>query len=111
MMNPPKAYDSKGRHQAYAQKSGASTARLRCDREQPVLQLRKTWLRMSVPAAAVYRASGLDVMVDFVPWRFLDAGQSSVRSVSSLPASKNQHKGGHPYWGMNVLPDGPTPVT
>src|SRR4029450_13691405 len=20
-------------------------------------------------------------------------------------------KGGHPYWGMNVLPDGPTPVT
>src|SRR5215510_13794283 len=36
MMNPPKAYGSKGRHQAYAQKSGASTARLRCDREQPM---------------------------------------------------------------------------
>jgi hypothetical protein len=27
-----------------------------------------------------------------VPWRFLDAGQLSVLSVSSLPASKNLHK-------------------
>jgi hypothetical protein len=26
------------------------------------------------------------------PWRFLDAGQLSAPSVSSLPASKNQHK-------------------
>jgi hypothetical protein len=31
---------------------------------------------------------------DFVPWRFLDAGQLSVRSVSLLPASKNQHRSG-----------------
>jgi hypothetical protein len=29
---------------------------------------------------------------DFVPWRFLDAGQFSVQSVSSLPTSKNLHK-------------------
>src|SRR5215510_5778943 len=28
---------------------------------------------------------------DFVPWRFLDAGQLSVRSISSLPASNNLH--------------------
>ena len=28
---------------------------------------------------------------DFVPWRFLDAGPLSVRSVSLLPASKNLH--------------------
>jgi hypothetical protein len=28
---------------------------------------------------------------DFVPWRFLDAGPLSVRNVSLLPASKNQH--------------------
>ena len=31
---------------------------------------------------------------DFVPWRFLDAGQLILWSVSSLPASKNQHKSG-----------------
>jgi hypothetical protein len=31
---------------------------------------------------------------DFVPWRFLDAGQLSLRTVSSLPASKNLHKNG-----------------
>jgi hypothetical protein len=29
-----------------------------------------------------------------VPWRFLDAGQLSLPSVSSLPAPKNQHKTG-----------------
>jgi hypothetical protein len=28
---------------------------------------------------------------DCVPWRFLDAGQLSLPSVSSLPASKNLH--------------------
>jgi hypothetical protein len=28
-----------------------------------------------------------------VPWRFLDAASLSVRNVSLLPASKNQHKG------------------
>jgi hypothetical protein len=28
---------------------------------------------------------------DFVPWRFLDAGQLSARVFSLLPASKNQH--------------------
>jgi hypothetical protein len=32
----------------------------------------------------------------FVPWRFLDAGPLSVRSVSLLPASKNLHKNSHP---------------
>jgi hypothetical protein len=36
---------------------------------------------------------------DFVPWRFLDAGQLSLPSVSSLPASKNQHISRHqPEW-------------
>jgi hypothetical protein len=29
-----------------------------------------------------------------VPWRFLDAGQLSVRGVSVLPASKTQHISG-----------------
>jgi len=29
-----------------------------------------------------------------VPWRFLDAGQLSLPSVSSLPASKNQYNSG-----------------
>jgi hypothetical protein len=32
-----------------------------------------------------------------VPWRFLDAGQLSVRRVSSLPASKNLHKSRHEF--------------
>jgi hypothetical protein len=32
---------------------------------------------------------------DFVPWRFLDAGQLSLPSVSSLPASKNQNNNRH----------------
>jgi hypothetical protein len=27
-----------------------------------------------------------------VPWRFLEAGQLTLPNVSSLPASKNQHK-------------------
>jgi hypothetical protein len=31
---------------------------------------------------------------DFVPWRFFDVGQLSLPSVSSLPASKNQHGSG-----------------
>jgi hypothetical protein len=31
---------------------------------------------------------------DFVLWRFLDAGQLSLPSVSSLPASKNQNNNG-----------------
>jgi len=36
-------------------------------------------------------SAGCHTSRDFVPWRFLDAGQLSLRSVSSLPASKNQH--------------------
>jgi hypothetical protein len=35
-------------------------------------------------------SAGCHTSRDFVPWRFLDAGQLSLRSVSSLPASKNQ---------------------
>lgn len=37
-------------------------------------------------------ASQCPISRDFVPWRFLDAGPLSVRSVSLLPASKNLHK-------------------
>ena len=37
-------------------------------------------------------SAGCHTSRDFVPWRFLDAGQLSVRSVSVLPASKNQHR-------------------
>jgi len=37
-------------------------------------------------------SAGCHTSRDFVPWRFLDAGQLSLRSVSSLPASKNQHR-------------------
>jgi hypothetical protein len=36
-------------------------------------------------------ASQCPISRDFVPWRFLDAGPLSVRSVSLLPASKNLH--------------------
>jgi hypothetical protein len=36
--------------------------------------------------------AGCHTSRDFVPWRFLDAGQLSLPSVSSLPASTNQHK-------------------
>src|ERR1700745_4406801 len=36
-------------------------------------------------------SAGCHTSRDFVPLRFLDAGQLSLRSVSSLPASKNQH--------------------
>jgi hypothetical protein len=39
-------------------------------------------------------SAGCHTSRDFVPWRFLDAGQLSLRSVSSLPASKNQHMTG-----------------
>jgi hypothetical protein len=35
--------------------------------------------------------SGATLPATSWPWRFLDAGQLSLRSVSSLPASKNQH--------------------
>jgi hypothetical protein len=40
-------------------------------------------------------ASQCPISRDFVPWRFLDAGPLSVRSVSLLPASKNLHMNGH----------------
>ena len=40
-------------------------------------------------------SAGCHTSRDFVPWRFLDAGQLSLRSVSSSPASKNQHKSRH----------------
>ena len=40
--------------------------------------------------------TGCHTSRDFVPWRFLDAGQLSLPSVSSLPASKNQNKIGSP---------------
>src|SRR6516164_10355507 len=36
-------------------------------------------------------SAGCHTSRDFVPWRFLDAGQLSLWSVLSLPASKNQH--------------------
>jgi hypothetical protein len=38
--------------------------------------------------------AGCHTSRDFVHWRFLDAGQLSLLSVSSLPASKNQHTTG-----------------
>jgi hypothetical protein len=41
-------------------------------------------------------ASQCPISRDFVPWRFLDAGPLSVRSVSLLPASKNLHNIRHP---------------
>jgi hypothetical protein len=34
---------------------------------------------------------------DFVHWRFLDAGELSLRTVSLLPASKNQNKNRHGF--------------
>jgi hypothetical protein len=34
---------------------------------------------------------------DFVHWRFLDAGELSLRTVSLLPASKNQNRNGHSH--------------
>jgi hypothetical protein len=39
-------------------------------------------------------SAGCHTSRDFVPWRFLDAGQLSLPSVSSLPASKNQYNSG-----------------
>jgi hypothetical protein len=36
--------------------------------------------------------AGCHTFHDFVHWRFSDAGQLSLPSVSSLPASKNQHR-------------------
>ena len=40
-------------------------------------------------------ASRCSTARDFVPWRFLDAGQLSLRNVFALPASKNQHRSRH----------------
>jgi hypothetical protein len=37
-------------------------------------------------------SAGCHTSRDFVRWRFLDAGSLSVRSVSLLPAPKNQHR-------------------
>jgi hypothetical protein len=48
-----------------------------------------------------------------VHWRFSDAGQLSLPTVSSLPASKNQHNNGHsdPKFADTILlkahPKGP----
>jgi hypothetical protein len=42
-------------------------------------------------ARAVGRPCGFTRTSSSVPWRFLDAGQLSLLSVSSLPASKNLH--------------------
>jgi hypothetical protein len=39
--------------------------------------------------------AGCPTSRNFVPWRFLDAGQLSLPSVSSLPASKNQNNNRH----------------
>jgi hypothetical protein len=44
---------------------------------------------------------------DFVPWRFLDAGTLSLRCVSLLPASKNQHIACPA--GRSAMPSGVTP--
>ena len=43
-------------------------------------------------------ASQCPISRDFVPWRFLDAGPLSVRSVSLLPASKNLHTTRHHHF-------------
>jgi hypothetical protein len=39
--------------------------------------------------------AGCHTSRDFVHWRFLDAGELSLRTVSLLPASKNQNRCGH----------------
>jgi hypothetical protein len=49
-------------------------------------------------------SAGCHTSRDFVPWRFLDAGQLSLRSVSSLPASKNQHRSGHLFLVKAPIP-------
>ena len=55
-------------------------------------------------------ASQCPISRDFVPWRFLDAGPLSVRSVSLLPASKNLHNSRHSIWesGQLLLETEPT---
>jgi hypothetical protein len=49
--------------------------------------------RHAIPIALA--ASHCPTARDFVPWRFLDAGSLSGRSVSLLPASKNLHNKRH----------------
>jgi hypothetical protein len=46
------------------------------------------WLKRSPDTAMP------DEVCRFLPWRFLDTGQLSLPSVSSLPASKNQNRSG-----------------
>src|SRR5580704_2427566 len=43
--------------------------------------------------------AGCPTSRNFVPWRFLDAGQLSLPSVSSLPTSKNQNNNRH-HWSI-----------
>ena len=50
-------------------------------------------------------ASQCPISRDFVPWRFLDAGPLSVRSVSLLPASKNLHTTGREQMRQDRLLD------
>src|SRR5580700_3322425 len=66
------------------------------------------WLKCSPDTAMP------DEVCRFLPWRFLDTGQLSLPSVSSLPASKNQNRSGptslfdHLVGGISmpsVLPD------
>jgi hypothetical protein len=47
--------------------------------------------------------AGAKTSRDFVPWRFLDAGELSERTVSLLLASKNQHISGNRGFGSHDL--------
>jgi hypothetical protein len=67
---------------------GAVVLACRPSRSAPILILHST------PCTA-----GCHTSRDFVPWRFLDAGQLSLPSVSSLPASKNQNNNRH-HWSI-----------
>src|ERR1700751_3181889 len=67
-------------------------------RDTPRLVLASRPPSRASPTCDPYSArcsAGCHTSRDFVPWRFLDAGQLSLWSVLSLPASKNQHRRGH----------------
>ena len=84
---------SRARRDAHCTLLGSSVCR-----DTPRLVLASRLLSRAAPTCDPHSArcsAGCHTSRDFVPWRFLDAGQLSLRSVSSLPASKNQHNRRH----------------
>jgi hypothetical protein len=64
------------------------TSRWRSARVPPIIEI-----SANIKSPIALAASQCPTSRDFVPWRFLDAGELSVRTVSSLPRPKTSTQG------------------